>query len=94
MEAHHHGDVTFHEDTATSRIGSGPANPATIRAALKDADYLHIPEGPTRPHHPRRNPPPPPLRLRQKRTLGSPEPCGVSAHRVDRLPTGRRGLLT
>jgi hypothetical protein len=41
--------VTFSEDTATSRTGSGPANLATIRAAvtaaLKDAGYLHIPEG-------------------------------------------------
>jgi hypothetical protein len=50
MEAHHHTrDVTFHEDTATSRTGSGPANLATIRAAIiaaiKDAGYLHVPEG-------------------------------------------------
>ena len=41
--------MTFGEDTATSRTGSGPANLATIRAAIiaviKDADYLHIPEG-------------------------------------------------
>jgi predicted transposase YbfD/YdcC len=50
IEAHHHvRDVTFHEDTATSRTSSGPANLATIRAAviaaLKDAGYLHVPEG-------------------------------------------------
>jgi predicted transposase YbfD/YdcC len=50
IEAHHHvRDVTFGEDAATSRTGSGPANLATIRAAviaaLKDADYLHIPDG-------------------------------------------------
>jgi predicted transposase YbfD/YdcC len=50
IEAHHHvRDVTFNEDTATSRTGSGPANLATIRAAItatiKDAGYLHIPEG-------------------------------------------------
>ena len=50
IEAHHHiRDVTFGEDTATSRTGSGPANLATIRAAviaaIKDADYLHVPEG-------------------------------------------------
>jgi predicted transposase YbfD/YdcC len=50
IEAHHHiRDVTFSEDAATSRTGSGPANLATIRAAviaaLKDAGYLHIPEG-------------------------------------------------
>ena len=50
IEAHHHvRDVTFHEDTATSRTGSGPANLATIRAAIiaaiKDAGYLHVPEG-------------------------------------------------
>jgi predicted transposase YbfD/YdcC len=50
VEAHHHiRDVTFGGDAATSRTGSGPANLATIRAAiiaaLKDAGYLHIPEG-------------------------------------------------
>jgi hypothetical protein len=34
-ESHHHlRDVTFHEDTATSRAGSAPANLATIRAAV------------------------------------------------------------
>ena len=42
-------DVTFSEDKATSRTGNGPANLATIRAAIitaiKDAGYLHIPEG-------------------------------------------------
>jgi hypothetical protein len=41
--------VSFSEDTATSRTGHGPANLATIRAAittaLKNAGYLHIPEG-------------------------------------------------
>jgi hypothetical protein len=41
--------VTFGEDAATSRTGSGPVNLATIRAAviaaLKDAGYLHILEG-------------------------------------------------
>jgi predicted transposase YbfD/YdcC len=50
VEAHHYvRDVTFREDTSASRTGSGPANLATIRAAittaLKDASYLHIPEG-------------------------------------------------
>ena len=50
IEAHHHvRDVTFGEDTATSRTGSGPANLATIRAAviaaIKNAGYLHVPEG-------------------------------------------------
>jgi predicted transposase YbfD/YdcC len=50
IEAHHHvRDLTFREDSATSRTGSGPANLATIRAAviaaIKDAGYLHIPEG-------------------------------------------------
>jgi predicted transposase YbfD/YdcC len=50
IEAHHHiRDVTFNEDTSTSRTGSGPANLATIRAAviaaIKDAGYLHVPEG-------------------------------------------------
>ena len=41
--------MTFSEDAATSRTGSGPANLATIRAAviaaIKNAGYLHIPEG-------------------------------------------------
>jgi hypothetical protein len=37
--------VTFTEDTAASRTGSGPANLATIIAAIKDAGYLHVPEG-------------------------------------------------
>jgi predicted transposase YbfD/YdcC len=50
IEAHHHvRDVSFGEDASTSRTGSGPANLATIRAAviaaIKDAGYLHIPEG-------------------------------------------------
>jgi predicted transposase YbfD/YdcC len=50
IEAHHHiRDLTFSEDTSTSRTGSGPANLATIRAAIiaaiKDAGYLHVPEG-------------------------------------------------
>jgi hypothetical protein len=39
----------FSEDTSASRTGSGPANLATIRAAIiaaiKDAGYLHVPEG-------------------------------------------------
>src|SRR5258708_24616232 len=61
VEAHHHiRDVTFSEDTATSRTGSGPANLATIRAALiaaiKDPGNLHIPEA-------RRRPTPPPEAL-------------------------------
>jgi hypothetical protein len=42
-------DVTFGEDASTSRTGSGPANLATIRAAIiaaiKNAGYLHVPEG-------------------------------------------------
>jgi len=50
VEAHHHvRDVSFGEDASASRTGSGPVNLATIRAAvtaaLKDAGYLHIPEG-------------------------------------------------
>jgi predicted transposase YbfD/YdcC len=50
IEAHHHvRDVTFGEDASASRTGSGPVNLATIRAAviaaLKDAGYLHVPEG-------------------------------------------------
>ena len=50
MEAHHHvRDVTFGEDASASRTGHGPANLATLRAAvtaaLRDAGYLHIPEG-------------------------------------------------
>jgi predicted transposase YbfD/YdcC len=50
IEAHHHiRDTTFSEDSSASRTGSGPANLATIRAAIiaaiKDTGYLHIPEG-------------------------------------------------
>jgi predicted transposase YbfD/YdcC len=50
IEAHHHvRDVSLGEDASTSRTGRGPVNLATIRAAviaaLKDAGYLHIPEG-------------------------------------------------
>jgi predicted transposase YbfD/YdcC len=50
IEAHHHiRDLTSGEDLATSRTGSGPVNLATIRAAIiaaiKDAGYLHVPEG-------------------------------------------------
>ncbi len=50
IEAHHHTrDVSFREDAATSRTGNGPANLATIRAAIiaaiKNAGYLHVPEG-------------------------------------------------
>jgi len=50
IEAHHHvRDLTFREDAAASRTGSGPVNLATIRAAviaaIKDAGYLHVPEG-------------------------------------------------
>jgi predicted transposase YbfD/YdcC len=50
IEVHHHiRDLTFGEDTSASRTGSGPVNLATIRAAItaaiKDAGYLHIPEG-------------------------------------------------
>jgi predicted transposase YbfD/YdcC len=50
IEAHHHvRDVTFGEDTSASRTGSGPVNLATIRAAIiaaiKNAGYLHVPEG-------------------------------------------------
>jgi predicted transposase YbfD/YdcC len=50
VEAHHHvRDVSFGEDTSTSRTGHGPVNLATLRAAvvaaLHDAGYLHIPEG-------------------------------------------------
>jgi predicted transposase YbfD/YdcC len=49
IEAHHHvRDVRFGEDTATSRTSRGPANLATIRAAIiaviKQAGYLHIPK--------------------------------------------------
>ena len=37
--------MTFGEDASAARTGSGPVNLATIRAAIKDAGYLHIPEG-------------------------------------------------
>jgi predicted transposase YbfD/YdcC len=46
IETHHHvRDVTFAEDTAASRTGSGSANLVAIRTAIKDVGYLHIPEG-------------------------------------------------
>ena len=50
IEAHHHvRDLSFGEDASASRTGRGPANLATIRAAiiaaLKDAGYLYVPEG-------------------------------------------------
>jgi predicted transposase YbfD/YdcC len=50
IEAHHHvRDLSFGEDAATSRTGRGPVNLATIRAAItaaiKQAGYLHVPEG-------------------------------------------------
>jgi predicted transposase YbfD/YdcC len=50
IEVHHHiRDTTFGEDNSTSRTSNGPANLATIRAAViaatKDAGYLHVPEG-------------------------------------------------
>jgi hypothetical protein len=79
IEAHHHiRDTTVSEDTAASRTGSGPANLAIIRAALiaaiKDAGYLHVPEG--RRDHTR--PPPKPSAstalIRQKWAI-APEPC-------------------
>jgi len=77
IEAHHHiRDTTFSEDTATSRTGSGPANLATIRAAviaaIKDAGYLHVPEG-RRDH----TTPAETLRLHG---LGCPEASGQSIH--------------
>lgn len=50
VEVHHHiRDLSFREDASTSRTGHGPANLATIRAAiitaLTDVGYLHVPEG-------------------------------------------------
>jgi predicted transposase YbfD/YdcC len=88
IEAHHHvRDVTFREDTATSRTGSGPANLATIRAAItaaiKDAGYLHVPEGRRDHTNPRRNPPPARPRLVPRQpTFGGlqPSPTSTSRH--------------
>jgi hypothetical protein len=37
--------MRFREDASASRTGSGPANLAAITTAIKDAGYLHIPEG-------------------------------------------------
>lgn len=50
IEVHHWvRDVSLREDLSTSRTGQGPANLATLRAAvitaIQDAGYLHIPEG-------------------------------------------------
>ena len=70
---HHIRDVTFGEDAATSRIGRGPVNLATIRAAViaafKDAGYLHVPEGRRDHTTPAETSPPPRPRLRQMRTF-------------------------
>ena len=97
VEAHHHvRDVTFGEDAATSRAGSGPANLATIRAAIiaaiKDAGYLHIPEG-RRDH----TTPAETLRLhgfdwgRCGHSRNTPEPWGCLAPYLthQRIPYGR-----
>ena len=78
IEAHHYiRDTTFSEDTATSRTGGGPANLATIRAAVIAAiktGYLHVPEG-RRDHTTRRNPPPPRPRLAEMgHSRNTPEP--------------------
>lgn len=50
VEVHHRTrDVSFGEDASTSRTAHGPANLATLRAAIvtaiQDAGYLSIPEG-------------------------------------------------
>ena len=50
VEAQHHiRDVSFGEDTSTSRTGHGQTNLATLRGAvinaIKDAGYLYLPEG-------------------------------------------------
>ncbi len=46
---HHIRDVSFSEDTSTSRTGHGQINLATLRGAvinaIKGAGYLYIPEG-------------------------------------------------
>ena len=51
---HHIRDVSFGEAHSTRRTGNGPIEPVTIRCAiinvLRDAGYLHIPDG-------RRDPP-------------------------------------
>jgi predicted transposase YbfD/YdcC len=50
VEVHHHvRDLSFREDQATNRTSHGPANLATIRAAIiaaiQDVGYLYVPEG-------------------------------------------------
>lgn len=46
---HHIRDLSFGEDTSTSRIGHCPTDLATLRsaikAALKDVGYLYVSEG-------------------------------------------------
>ncbi len=63
VEAQHHiRDVSFGEDSSTSRTGHCQSNLATLRGAvinaIKDAGYLYIPE-PPRPRPPHRCPLPP-----------------------------------
>jgi predicted transposase YbfD/YdcC len=68
IEAHHHiRDITFGEDSATSRTGSGARQPGhhprrRHRGHQRRRLPAH-PRRPPRPHHPRRNPPPPRPRL-------------------------------
>ena len=49
VEVQHIRDVSFGEDTSTSRTGHGQTNLATLRGAvinaIKDAGYFYVPEG-------------------------------------------------
>ena len=95
IEAHHHiRDVTFSEDTAASRTLNGPANLATIRAAvitaIKDAGYLHVPEG-RRDHTPTPKPSTSTASIRTETDIhGTRRSPGGAATRCRVVSPGRR----
>jgi hypothetical protein len=81
---HHIRDVSFGEDTSTSRTSHGPTNLATLRSAIKsaleDAGYLHISEGrrDTTPKSPKPSTyTGSPTDRQTGRSRNTPEPCRV-----------------
>ena len=94
--------MTFGEDAATNRTGSGPAKLATIRAAIaaaiKDVGYLHVPEG-RRDHTTRPKPSASPVLIRTDAdNHGTRRSPGVAARKADdqpfeRLPSAAGGAV-